>query len=103
MRIKRSKREKWILCPVCEGEGSTVNPSIDAHGLSYEDFREDPDFATDYCSGAYDQTCAACNGQRVVTQTRIQELAQNADDRRLAARENGDWEGYSSAGDWRFG
>jgi hypothetical protein len=97
------KRENWILCPVCSGSGKTVNPNIDANGLTAEDFREDPDFAEDYMSGMYDICCAGCDGLRVVTQERIDQLAQNAEDRRLAARENGDYESYSVAGDWRFG
>lgn len=95
--------KKWKVCPVCHGEGTTVNPSIDCNGLTAEDFAEDPDFAEDYRAGVYDQTCNACHGQRVVTRERIRELARNAADRRLAARENGDWESYSGAGDWRFG
>jgi DnaJ-class molecular chaperone len=96
-------KQKWIVCPVCEGEGVTVNPNIDAHGLTAEDFREDPDFAESYRRGDYDVRCAACHGQRVVTKERIKELRQNADDRRLAAREDGDYESYSVAGDWRYG
>jgi len=86
-------RRKWIVCPVCEGEGKTVNPAIDCNGLTSEDFAEDPDFAEDYRSGVYDITCRACNGQRVVTKERIRELDQNAEDRRLAAAEDGNYEG----------
>jgi hypothetical protein len=97
------KRTKYILCPVCEGEGKTVNPNIDAHGLTAEDFRDDPDFTEDYMSGVYDIQCAACHGERVVTKERIKELEQAAEDRALAARENGDYESYSVAHDWRFG
>ena len=96
-------KTKWIICPVCEGEGKTVNPAIDCNGLTAEDFNEDPDFRENYMSGMYDITCRGCNGQRVVTQERIEELEQNAQDRRLAARENGDFEGYLGAHDWRFG
>jgi hypothetical protein len=98
-----TKKDPWMLCPVCNGEGTTVNPNIDANGLTADDFLEDPDFREDYMSGVYDITCAACNGLRVVKTERIVELAQNAEDRRLAAREDGDYEGYSVAGDWRFG
>jgi hypothetical protein len=50
------------VCPTCEGRGSHVNPSIDAHGLSADDFAEDPDFAEDYWSGAYDVPCYLCGG-----------------------------------------
>ena len=97
------QRKKWIVCPVCEGEGKTVNPSIDCNGLTAADFAEDPDFAEDYRNGVYDVRCNACLGERVVTKQRIRELASNAADRRLAAREDGDWESYSGASDWRFG
>jgi hypothetical protein len=94
---------KYQVCPVCDGEGKTVNPDIDSHGLTREDFDEDPDFAEDYRSGLYDITCRACSGQRVVTQERLRELEQNAEDRRLAAREDGNFEAYSSAYDYRYG
>lgn len=94
-------RVKWILCPVCEGDGKTVNPDIDSNGLTAEDFREDPDFAENYWSGMYDITCRGCNGHRVVTHERIEELRQHADDRELAAREDGCWDG--GVRDWRYG
>ena len=100
-------REKFILCPVCEGRGTTVNPSIDANGITGSEWaemcHEDPDFAEEYWSGSYDITCRACDGKRVVTEERIGELQQHAEDRELAARENGDFESYCGARDWRWG
>ena len=57
---------KFEVCPTCRGKGTHVNPSIDCNGLTAEDFAEDPDFAEDYFSGRYDQTCNGCGGQRVV-------------------------------------
>jgi DNA-directed RNA polymerase subunit RPC12/RpoP len=96
-------RTKYMVCPVCGGEGKTINPNIDAHGLTAEDFRDDPDFAEDYRSGLYDVTCGACCGKRVITKARHKQLQQNAENRRLAAREDGDWEAYQVAGDYRFG
>lgn len=57
---------RWGVCPVCEGEGKHVNPSIDCGGLSLEDFDEDPDFEEDYFGGFYDVTCNCCQGLRVV-------------------------------------
>ena len=53
-------------CPVCNGRGKHVNPSIDCDGLTHEDFYEDPDFARDYTSGVFDVTCRLCQGWRVV-------------------------------------
>lgn len=57
---------KYEVCPTCDGKGSHVNPSIDSHGLTAEDFAEDPDFREDYLRGLYDQPCNECHGQRVV-------------------------------------
>lgn len=53
----------WAICPLCSGHGKHVNPSIDASGISAEDFAEDPDFAEEYFSGGYDVTCAQCQGR----------------------------------------
>ena len=55
----------YVVCGLCDGRGQHVNPSIDAHGLTAEDFDMDPDFAEDYRSGAYDMVCAQCDGRRV--------------------------------------
>jgi hypothetical protein len=56
---------KYGVCETCDGKGKHVNPSIDAHGLSAEDFDEDPGFREDYFSGVYDQECNECYGRRV--------------------------------------
>jgi hypothetical protein len=57
---------KFEVCPACKGKGSTVNPSIDSHGISAEEFYEDPDFAEEYMSGMYDVGCYHCGGKRVI-------------------------------------
>ena len=57
---------RFVVCPTCDGTGHHVNPSVDAHGISPEEFAEDPDFAEDYMSGVYDVPCYECDGQRVV-------------------------------------
>ena len=57
---------RFGVCPLCQGKGTHVNPSIDAHGIGAEEFAEDPDFAEDYFSGRYDQTCNECHGNRVI-------------------------------------
>lgn len=56
---------KFDVCPVCEGNGTHVNPAIDAGGLS-SDAMDDPDFMDSYREGHYDITCDACAGRRVV-------------------------------------
>lgn len=56
----------YEVCPTCEGRGTHVNPSVDAGGLTTEDFAEDPDFAEAYWAGRYDVRCYQCRGERVV-------------------------------------
>jgi hypothetical protein len=56
---------KFEVCATCRGRGSHVNPSIDSHGLSREDFENDPDFAEAYFRGDYDVPCYECDGLRV--------------------------------------
>ena len=55
-------KHRWEICCRCSGEGKHVNPSIDGHGISPEEFREDPDFEEAYFSGLYDVTCYECHG-----------------------------------------
>ena len=50
---------------MCQGRGQYINPSIDSHGLSSEDFDRDPDFKDDYLSGVYNMTCELCGGRAV--------------------------------------
>lgn len=95
----------WMICPMCEGEGTHVNPSIDSHGLTREDFDEDPDFAEGYRKGDYDVACVGCGGSGKIRedawQARSKRLGEAAADRRLAAQEDGCWE--SGIEDWRHG
>ena len=55
-----------VLCSRCGGKGYHVNPAVDGHGLSAEDFAEDPDFERDYFAGVYDVRCEECDGEKVV-------------------------------------
>ena len=96
-------KDPWIICPVCDGDGKTVNPAIDANGLTADDFADDPDFADDYLGGVYDIACRACNGTGKLRKSDKARLAEAAADRRLAAMEDGDFEGYSVAHDYRWG
>jgi hypothetical protein len=100
---RRPHRRKYMVCPVCDGEGTTVNPSIDCNGLTAEDFDDDPDFEESYWRGDYDVVCGACKGERVVTDDRMGELERNAADRRLAAMEDGNFAAWAGAGDYRWG
>jgi hypothetical protein len=65
----------FIVCGTCDGKGSHVNPSIDSHGLSREDFDEDPDFAESYFAGHYDVPCHECHGRRVVPDVNLDTLS----------------------------
>jgi hypothetical protein len=56
----------FVVCPTCDGRGVHVNPSIDAHGISADEFAEDPDFAEAYHKGVYDVSCYECNGASVI-------------------------------------
>lgn len=56
---------KFEVCPKCEGSGSHVNKAVDGHGISREEFDQDPDFEEAYFSGRYDVTCTECDGLRV--------------------------------------
>ena len=57
---------KFEVCSRCQGKGTHVNPNVDGHGLSREDFDQDPDFERDYFAGVFDVRCAECKGERVV-------------------------------------
>lgn len=61
--VQHVLRLKYEVCTTCGGKGSHVNPSIDAHGLTREDFDEDPDFEEEYQSGMYDVSCYECGGR----------------------------------------
>lgn len=98
-----SPKTTWMLCPVCEGRGTTVNPDIDGNGLTRENFDEDPDFAEDYMSGVYDVTCRCCQGRTTIQVTRMDELRQNAADRELAYREDGVYDPSYNPRDYRYG
>ena len=56
----------WEVCPVCDGEGKHVNPSIDCGGISGDQFDDDPEFWESYQAGVFDVVCYHCEGLRVV-------------------------------------
>ena len=56
---------KMVVCEVCEGHGTVVNPSVDAGGVTAEKMA-DQEFAEQYGSGMFDTTCPHCEGYRVV-------------------------------------
>lgn len=64
--VTHTVRCDFGVCPSCDGRGSYVNPNIDRHGISADDFHDDPGFHAAYFRGDYDVTCGECNGKRVV-------------------------------------
>ena len=57
---------RFTVCPVCDGRGNYVNPAIDSHGLTRDDFDADPDFYEDYRSELYHIRCEGCEGRATI-------------------------------------
>lgn len=86
----------YEVCHKCDGKGTHVNPAVDGHGISREEFDEDPEFREAYMSGVYDITCQHCEGLRVIPvineekltdeQKKIYEIVENR------ARENAQYD-----------
>lgn len=66
--IEVSIPAKYEVCPRCKGRGKHVNPNIDGHGISAEEWDRDWSFEEreDYFNGVYDVPCEECKGSRVV-------------------------------------
>ncbi len=56
------------MCYRCSGDGKHVNPSIDGHGITMDEWWG-PDWDDEsremYMNGGYDVTCSVCDGRRV--------------------------------------
>ena len=59
----------YEVCPRCEGKGKHMNPGIDSHGITGEEWERDWDDESReaYFSGGYDVKCEECRGKRVVS------------------------------------
>lgn len=58
---------EYQVCPLCDGKGKHVNPSIDAHGITSDEWSEwSYEDREDYMSGVYDVVCYECGEKRVV-------------------------------------
>lgn len=68
---------KYEVCETCNGKGKHVHAGIDSHGISADEFAEDPDFRDDYYSGRYDVSCDECNGNRVVPEVHEDALTED--------------------------
>ena len=90
-------KAQYEVCGTCDGKGKHVNPSIDAHGISAEEFAEDPDFAEDYFRGRYDIPCNECHGERVVPVVSDDESEEN---KKRAQDKMDDWYAYQQEIDY---
>lgn len=56
------------VCGCCDGEGTIVDPAIDGHGISAEEWDNewDDESREAYFAGRYDVTCPECKGRNVV-------------------------------------
>lgn len=57
---------KRVVCPKCDGTGTTLCDGLYGVAFSSEEFFEDPDFASAYYGGHYDVKCDHCHGNNVV-------------------------------------
>lgn len=59
---------KYEVCHRCQGEGTHVNPNVDGHGITAEEWERDWDDESReaYFEGRYDVPCEECDGDRVV-------------------------------------
>lgn len=63
---EREVAVRFEVCGTCRGKGTHVNPSIDAGGLTAQDFHSQPGLFEEYMQGAFDVPCCGCDGRRVV-------------------------------------
>lgn len=58
----------FVVCSTYNGKGKHVNPSIDAHGITAEEWDRDWSYEDRemYLDGFYDVSCYECGGKRVV-------------------------------------
>lgn len=66
----------YVVCSTCNGHGSHFRSDLDENNLvqmMYED--GDEDGIDSYYSGAYDQVCSSCNGNRVIAEPHLPEWA----------------------------
>ena len=68
---------KYKLCNMCKGSGEVCNPSVDASGITQDQFEEDPQFEEDYIKGRYNIQCPTCKGLRVEREPSLPKEIQN--------------------------
>lgn len=79
---------EWVVCPRCHGDGKHVHPDVDGHGISPDEFAEDPDFAEAYFEGVYDVTCYECGGMRVIAELPDEDAKHLTSEQRSAIKQH---------------
>lgn len=77
------------VCGTCDGKGKHVNPSIDAHGITQDEWENDWSYEDreNYFSGMYDVQCNECKGRRVVPEINHDILSEDQKKARSLLRE----------------
>ena len=58
---------RFEVCDRCSGHGTHVNPAIDGHGVTADEWNDwGEESQSMYLSGGYDVSCHECDGMRVV-------------------------------------
>ena len=70
-------KAELVECHVCYGDGYHTNPAIDGHGISAQDFYDDPEFESEYRMGMYDIRCNCCHGEKQIPQASWQNSKSN--------------------------
>jgi DnaJ-class molecular chaperone len=89
------KKQPWMICERCEGEGTVVHPALSV--WTSEDRDEDPDGFEAMMEGQYDVRCPECGGNgkvREPTEEELEDRRERDEMKRTQAMENGDSEAY---------
>lgn len=66
------------VCGLCDGKGHHVNPNVDAHGITQDEWQDwDCEEIEGYFNGRYDVVCYECGGNRVVPRIDKRHLTEN--------------------------
>ena len=67
------------ICPMCEGDGTVVDPKIDSSGWSREDLDQDPEFEKAYHAGIYDMQCPNCKGNKTIHTVNLNQVSETSE------------------------
>lgn len=68
---------KVIVCPSCEGRGTTLIPGMRGHAYTHDQLDElGEDFIDEMMSGVYDTVCNECQGKRITATPIVSDLSE---------------------------